>query len=95
MFELGWPWLGLLLPLPWVARRLLPPRVVAVEPSAGGAELLYPSAPRLAESFTRFAPGWDLPFGVQGVLAALAWVGLVVALMRPQWLETRPEVERV
>ena len=92
MFELGWPWLGLLLPLPWVARRLLPPRVVAVEPSAGGAELLYPSAPRLAGSFTRFAPGWDLPFGVQGVLAALAWVGLVVALMRPQWLETRQEL---
>jgi Ca-activated chloride channel family protein len=92
VFEFGWPWLAVLLPLPWVARRLLPPRTVAVDASQGSAELLYPSASRLTESFTRFAPGWDLPSAVQTGLAALAWVAVVAALMRPQWLESRQEV---
>jgi len=92
VLDFAWPWLALLLPLPWLARSLLPARTVRVEESGGGAELLHPSADRLAEAFTVLAPGWGLPSPLQKALVGLVWVGMVAALMRPQWLEHREEV---
>ena len=92
MFEFAWPWLVLLLPLPWLARWLLPARTAPVEQSPGGAELRHPSAERLAETFSALTPGWGLPSRLQSALVGLVWAGLVAALMRPQWLEHRDEV---
>lgn len=73
-----WPWLILVLPLPWLIRRLLPPLLPAEQAamkvpflddfSAGGAKAV--SQPRK----------WPLR------LAMLAWLILVMAGMRPQWL---------
>ncbi|MEQ9058442.1 MAG: BatB protein, partial [Gammaproteobacteria bacterium] len=37
MFELEWPWVFAVLPLPWLVRRLLPPAA-----GAGGARLRVP-----------------------------------------------------
>lgn len=75
MFHLAWPWMALLLPLPWImlkARR-------AAEP--GGAALYLPfAAAVVAPSATA-----TLPRGLLALLAAV-WALLVLAAMRPQWL---------
>lgn len=93
MFDFAWPWLALLLPLPWVARRYLPPRRARLDPEAGATpQLLHPRVERLEAAFTARAPrGIPLP-NLDQALAALVWLGLVGALMGPQWLEPYSEV---
>jgi len=75
MFHLAWPWMALLLPLPWIMLRL---RRTA-EP--GGAALYLP----FAASVSAPAATATLPRGVLALLAAV-WALLVLAAMRPQWL---------
>ena len=78
MIHFEWPWLILLLPLPWLVRRYMQPVVAARE-----AALRVPFLEDFAESETqihRKARRWPL------WLAALAWVLLLIASMRPQWL---------
>ncbi|MEY2168612.1 MULTISPECIES: VWA domain-containing protein [unclassified Rhodanobacter] len=74
MFEFAWPWLFLLLPLPWLLRRVLPP----VTP--GQALHLPQPGLRLADAaggtVRSFTP-W---------LLALAWLCLAAAAARPQWV---------
>jgi Ca-activated chloride channel homolog len=75
MFHLAWPWMALLLPLPWILLRLRRP----AEP--GGSALYLPfSAAVAAPTATA-----TLPRGVLALLAA-TWALLVLAGMRPQWL---------
>jgi len=74
MFHLAWPWMALLLPLPWVMlklRRAAEPGAAVYLPFAASVE-----APAAAATRSR---------GVQALLTA-AWVLLVGAGMRPQWL---------
>ena len=77
MISFGWPWLLLLLPLPWLAWRLLPP---ATLPQGRALRLPFyrdiPAAvsPRAARRRWRLALAWA------------AWVLLVLAAARPQWL---------
>lgn len=79
MLTLAWPWLVLLLPLPWLLRRGLPPA------TAGTAMALKvpPALVRAAQpaSPSRFS-GRRAALG----LAALAWGLLVLAACRPQWV---------
>lgn len=78
MIEFAWPWLILLLPLPWLVRRFMQPVVAARE-----AALRVPFLEDFAESETqtrRRVLRWPL------WLAALAWLLLLLASMRPQWL---------
>jgi Ca-activated chloride channel family protein len=93
MFSFAWPWAALLLPLPWLARRYLPPRRARLDERAGSTpQLLHPGVGRLEAAFTARSPrGIPLP-QIDQVLAVLVWVGLVAALMRPQWLEPFSEV---
>jgi Ca-activated chloride channel family protein len=86
VFDFAWPWFALLLPLPWLARTLLPARPVGPQSSGRQAELLYPYASRLEESFPLLGPGAGLPSLLQRVLVGVLWLGIVGALMRPQWL---------
>ncbi len=80
MFHWAWSWMMLFLPLPWVARRLLPP----APPSTGGA-LFAPFAAALSEGDVEVVDragrnplrGWG---------ALLCWLLLVLAAARPQWL---------
>jgi Ca-activated chloride channel homolog len=76
--QFAWPWLFLALPLPWLARRLLPPAA----PSAGAA-LRVP----FLEEFDQWAAprrtrlhAWPFWF------ALLAWCLLVTAAARPEWV---------
>jgi Ca-activated chloride channel family protein len=77
MITLAWPWVLAALPLPLLA--LLVPRA---RPMAGAALRLpfYRDLTGMAGEGTRSRSWWRL------VLAALAWVLLVVAAARPQWV---------
>jgi Ca-activated chloride channel homolog len=75
MFHLAWPWMALVLPLPWIMLRV---RRTA-EP--GGAALYLPFAASVAAPTATAT----LPRGVLALLAAV-WALLVLAAMRPQWL---------
>lgn len=95
MFEFYWPWMALLLPLPLLVRHLWPrfihPR--EEEPIEGRrTTLLHSSTQRLEASFNSRRP--HSAFAGKGylLLLSLLWIILVLALMRPQWLEPRTEV---
>ena len=76
MFHLAWPWMALLLPLPWVLLRTRR----AAEP--GGSALYLPFVTALASPR---AAASTLPRAALALLAA-TWALLVLAAMRPQWL---------
>jgi len=75
MFHLAWPWMALLLPLPWIMLRLR--RTAA----PGGSALYLP----FAASLETPAPGATRP-GYLPTLLTAVWALLVLAAMRPQWL---------
>ena len=74
----AWPWWLLALPLPWIARRLLPPKHDA------GAALKVPYGKRLS-AIAQSVRGPARARGI-GLLAWLAWALLCVAAARPQQL---------
>lgn len=79
MMHLAWPWLLLALPLPWLVRRWAPPA-----PETGAA-LFAPFAAGLTGS----SPGAGrtaTPLGFRQGVAVLAWLCLLLAAARPQWL---------
>lgn len=80
MFQFVWPWIWLLLPLPWVLPRLLPP----VIPAAGGT-LFVPFASALARAGTE-SPQDLGHHRFHWPLALLCWLLLLATAARPQWL---------
>ena len=74
--EIAWPWLAVLLPLPWLVRYLLP----ATRSTAGALRLpdpaFFPAASPRAAGASPLAM----------VLAGFCWLLLVAAAMRPQVL---------
>ena len=79
MIHLAWPWLLLLLPLPWVVRRWSSPAR-----QGSGAALFAPFALDLAGSGDN--PGVSSTARWRLGLAALVWLCLLAAAARPQWL---------
>lgn len=77
MIQFAWPWLLLLLPLPWLLSRLIPP----AQPR--GAALFLPFATDLAGETS--AAVHSLSRG-RKILFALVWLLLLIAAARPQWL---------
>jgi len=76
MFEFAWPWIFAALPAPWLVRRRLPASDIH------GAALRLPHA-------GVFAAGTAAPIAQRRgrtLLAALAWLLLVLAAARPQWI---------
>jgi Ca-activated chloride channel homolog len=74
MFEFVWPWIVVALPLPWLLRRLL-------QPSAPGQALHLPQ-PGL--QLTKVVG--NVTHGIIPWLMALAWLCLLTAAARPQWV---------
>jgi Ca-activated chloride channel family protein len=74
MPDFAWPWIVLLLPLPWLLRRWL-------RPAAPGQALHLPQ-PGLQLTTVNAASGR----GLMPWLLALAWLFLLVAAARPQWV---------
>lgn len=82
MLTFNYPWLSLLLPLPWLVARLLPAsraQRVSVRVPFGRrlAETLRDSG---AEEATRIKPS-------RSVVPSLLWGLTLVAVVRPQWIE--------
>jgi Ca-activated chloride channel family protein len=78
MIHLAWPWMALLLPLPWLLYRLR----AAAEPGGPALFLPFSAAVKPPAPGTRAA----VAFGRGPLLFALIWLLLVLAAMRPQWL---------
>jgi Ca-activated chloride channel family protein len=77
MIHFAWPWMLLLLPLPWLAARWLPP----AQPQ--GAALFVPFAAMLGGGSASVTPGSTR---ARSVLFALVWGCLLAAAVRPQWI---------
>lgn len=78
MMAFQWPWLAMLLPLPFILRWLLP-----AKPQVEQAALIVPFLDDLPASRPRHVSSqkrW--PFRIAG----FAWIFLVIACTRPQWL---------
>jgi len=77
VIHLAWPWMALLLPLPWLRYVLSSP----AQPR--GAALFVPMAASLAGADARPT---SRPAGYGRFVFAAIWLLLVAAAMRPQWL---------
>ncbi|MBF0185197.1 MAG: VWA domain-containing protein [Magnetococcales bacterium] len=80
MIHIAWPWLLLVLPLPWLFRWLLPP--LAAE---GEAILRVPGASRWRLPIASRTVAATAPAKWQKALALLSWLLLVLAACQPQW----------
>ena len=78
MISLAWPWLLLLLPLPWLVQRYMP----AAPPRTGKA-LRLPFLGELSAGRAHAGVGHD---GRRYRLAWLVWALLVLAAAQPRWL---------
>ena len=78
MIDFAWPWMFVLLPLPWLVRRALPP--TAVRDAALRTPFIEDFS-SLPQQLGRTAGG-RLPL----LLGLAAWLLLVTAGARPQWL---------
>lgn len=79
MFELAWPWVFVLLPLPWLARLLLPA-------ADSGEPVLKVSFLNELEGLAGRRARLNLPTWRQQVPFVLVWLLLLLAAARPQWL---------
>ncbi len=78
MMAFAWPWMFVLLPLPWLVRRFAPPATPARQ-----AALIVP----FLEDFSGIQDGNVLQGDRKLLFAAvIAWILLVAAAARPQWL---------
>jgi Ca-activated chloride channel family protein len=79
MIHIAWPWMLLLLPLPWLFSRFLAP----TQPQ--GAAVFLPLAEAITLSQSSPAIKRTLP-GVYTCLLMLLWLLLIASATRPQWL---------
>jgi Ca-activated chloride channel family protein len=80
MIEFSWPWLALLLPLPWLVWRLAPAA------RSEDAALRAPFFAEWRELEDRSRAGRIDAGRLSPLLLALAWVALVTAATRPTWV---------
>jgi Ca-activated chloride channel homolog len=94
MFEFHWPWAAILLPLPLLLPYLWPrPEAHEEEQLEGQRQtLLHPRLDALQAAYQTRRLRRQLGGWIYRALLGLLWIGLVVALMRPQWLTPYTEV---
>lgn len=94
MFEFHWPWAGLLMLVPFVLPFLWSDRRARGEEDLEGQRttLLHPHLAELQAAYQSRRPRRQLAGWFYKGLLYLLWAALVLALMRPQWLEPHTEV---
>lgn len=85
MLSLQWPWMLLLLPLPWVVKAVLP------EYKHQPVALRVPFYEQLKQGASQTISQISFPFST--VVALIMWVLLVVAVSRPIWYGEPVNVE--
>ncbi len=81
MFELAWPWLFVLLPLPWLLRLLLPTAKQRQQ-----AALRVPFFDELQQVSGQQQKSLGIHLSRSPWLPVLIWLCLIFAVVRPQWL---------
>jgi len=95
MFSFAWPWMGLLLILPVSMWLLNQHRTyTSTDTRERKITLLHPDLENLQAAFSTHRPATTIGTWIYYLLLALLWLGLTVALMRPQWLEQYTEERR-
>jgi len=92
MFDFQWPWMALLLLVPlliWVRR--MNRAIQSMDRQERQVTLLHPHLHNLQSAFNTRHPDMTIGSRLYYGLLALLWLGLTVALMRPQWLEPYTE----
>ncbi len=95
MLEFEWPWMGLLLLIPlsmWLLNRNR--SYTTTDTRKRNTTLLHPELHNLQAAFHTRQPTAPIGTRIYYLLLALLWVGLTVALMRPQWLVPHTEERR-
>jgi Ca-activated chloride channel family protein len=94
MFDFHWPWAALLLPLPVLLPYLWPrPEEHSEENLEGQRQtLLHPRLDALQAAYQTRRPRLQIGGWVHKTLLGLLWIGLVFALMRPEWLTPYTEI---
>ena len=82
MFQFYFPWFALLLPLPLLARWLIPSRKKVLENNS--PDIHFPHLQRLKQSFPNFNQTDNRSHFLFFSLLMLAWICLVIALMQPE-----------
>jgi len=92
MFTFQWPFFLLLLPLPLLVWRFWP---IKQHPAEKLPQLRLPTTVRVQQAFTQldFSQNHRRQWW-RSILLVLCWIGLVGALMYPQWLDKHIEVSQ-
>jgi len=88
MFKFAWPWIFLLLPLPWIIQRYLKPADASED-----AALHVPFYQSVSQLIKSNSPSWQTNSRRQ-LLTFFAWILLLMAAANPQWLGAPVEVTR-
>ncbi len=93
MFSFQWPWLISLLLLPLIAYRFWPAQA---EPKTQQPELRFPNTKHLTAAFKQHKakPLTTPPPKYKWLLLSVAWLGLTLAVMYPQWLDKHTDVKQ-
>jgi Ca-activated chloride channel family protein len=94
VFSFYWPWAVLLLPLPLLIWKFWRRPHGATDAYTHGdrSTLLHPALGRLASTFIASRSLTHAGSRLHILMLVLLWITLVLALMRPQWLEPYTEV---
>jgi len=92
VLSFAWPWMGMLLIVPvsmWLLNRNR--AYASTDTRERKVTLLHPDLRKLQAAFHTQRPATSTGTRIYYLLLALLWIGLTVALMRPQWLEPHTE----
>ena len=92
MLSFEWPWMALLLIVPvtmWLANRSR--AYASTDTRERKITLLHPEPHNLQAAFSTHRPATTIGTRLYYLLLGLMWVGLTLAMMRPQWLEPHTE----
>lgn len=94
MIDFQWPWLAVLLPLPWIVWRYFSSHkhLLSISDDIQQPILLHPSLEQLKESFALANSGITPRIWLQLLLLTLIWFCLVITLMGPRFLKEQIEV---
>jgi Ca-activated chloride channel homolog len=94
VFDFHWPWMAVLLPLPYLVPLLWRAPAERREQDLEGqrATLLHPRLEELQAAYESRRPRFQFAGWIHKALLFLLWAGLVIALMRPEWLTPHTEI---
>ena len=93
MFRFYWPWLALLLPLPYLVRMLVPSAKKEAEEAT--PELRFPALKRLKKAFPVYQSAKKHSNQAYFIVLWLAWVSLVLAVMQPEKVDQFTQVNNI